>query len=318
VSEVKPTLSKDVLRDPVSPNTWQVNFRYWLWDSSRYREYTWIVAYFTVIFAKGYEYKISFESPVENFGITFPFVVKTQSPNVKSVFIYGLDYPTRSKSNYGTSFVVSGSHFHFKSATKYKLDGEVFNIVRIFYFSPKAKNINKFVATIPTYLKQLHIYNQNSFTLLVIPNYIISVNQKDISNIDTDLFAEITEPIFSAFFREISHNWFDLISTRNISPVLFSKSLFDVYPHNTKNLTLYAFKTREFADVGLNTVRTINPHFTDKTNLTSTLTLTISGEFKNINEFNVSGTTAVANCINTTWNRFGGEWTSCGTWKLLS
>ena len=351
MSEVKPTLVKDVLRDPVPPNTWLANFPRWLWGSSKYREYTWIISYFAVISAKSYEYKISFEKPVEKFGLVFPFVVKTQSPNIKGVFIYGVEYPVRSGTNYGTSFIVSGSYFHFKSATRYKLDGEVFNIVRIFYFSPQLKNKSKIVVVIPAYIKHIYIYNLNFAGCFIIPNRIINITQKGKSKLSLDilatrsinpefsskyyLYTDFTGSISAVIFKERQNTWFDLNVIRNENAVFISKSFGGVNLLVSKNLKPEfvdksaislnlvvanginsEFKSKVFVEISLSVIKVINPTFLNRNILFSVGITTISPMFVNSNKFTVMVFNSSASCSNTSWNRFGGEWLTCGAWKL--
>ncbi len=169
MSEVKPTLVKGVLKETDIPNSWKTNFSNWLWDNAKGRGYTWIMSTFSTIFIKSYEYRLSFEKRVEKFGFTFPFVVKTNSNDVKEVFIYGTGYKTRSGVNYGTSFIVSGLEFHFKLATRYKLEGDVFNTFKIFYILPNVQNRSVLECAIPTlYYVKPYLYNKNTFWASII------------------------------------------------------------------------------------------------------------------------------------------------------
>ncbi len=330
MSEVKPTLIKEVLRDPEVPNTWMTNFSNWLWDDARGREYTWIIAYFTVITAKGYEYKVSFETPVENFGLTFPFVVKTQSSGVKKVSIYGVDYYARSKSNYGTSFIVSGSNFHFKSATRYKLEGEVFNIVRLFYLSPQFRNSNKLIITIPLMLKNLHLYNLNklyagfiltrfaSFSALDKPVLEIHLNTiRDLEPVffnRNELYSELS--LLDITFKERTTGFCGVDVVRDLSPQFLNKQAFEqsVEVQRTVNSE---FLDKSRIDTHINTSKTLTSNFSDR--------LTVEAEFSvfryvnstllNRNQFNATiQKVGSSTCSETTWDKFGGAWSTCETW----
>ncbi len=332
MSEVKPTLIKEVLKDPEVPNAWITNFTNWLWDDARGREYTWIITYFTVINAKGYEYKVSFETPVEKFGLTFPFVVKTQSSGVKKVSIYGVEYYPRSKSNYGTSFVVSGSNFHFKSATRYKLEGEVFNIVRLFYSSPQFRNRNEVIITIPLMLKNLYLYNLNDLDAELILTRFAQFLATEKSNAEIRLNTiRNLEPVFlntnefhaelsfsDITFKQIARVFCDVVLVKGVSATFLNKHVFEPSFEVQKTISP-EFLNKAQIDLRIDSITTLTSSFLNKSNFEVGIVAfrDIRLSFANLNKLDATTQKADAlTCSETNWNRFGGVWTGCGTWTL--
>jgi hypothetical protein len=134
MSEVKPTLVYIGDLDEISPpiNSWLYCFPAGKWVDAQNRSWFWLMIN-VVNVPSAYEYRIKFDVPIEDTTLIFPFVVKTQSNDVKKVFINGVEYQVRSKENYGDKFVVSGQEFSFKIATKHKLTRQTVPILGLEY-----------------------------------------------------------------------------------------------------------------------------------------------------------------------------------------
>jgi hypothetical protein len=141
MSEVKPTLVQlDLDTEGVPVNSWVSNFPSGKWIDAQSRGWYWIMVS-AVSLSNAYEYRIRFDSPVENMTLIFPYVVKTTNDGIKKVFIKGVEYQVRSKQNYGDRFVVSGQEFSFKVATEYKLDKRTIPILMLEYKQAVFKSV---------------------------------------------------------------------------------------------------------------------------------------------------------------------------------
>jgi len=229
MSEVKPTLVQATKSDGLSLNSWLSNFPVGKWIDAQIRSWFWLFVKSTIV-ADAYEYRIRFDSPVENVTLIFPYVVKTSDSGIKKAFIGGVEYRVRSNENYGDMFVVSGQNFAFKIATKHKISKQTVPILSVEHKQAVFKNIN-----------------------LLGSNYVM---------------------------------------LRYYSPELITV--------NTVKAYYYA-------------IRNVSPAFITLASLTSNniMTRTTSSTFNNVNVFSAP---VITNCKNTSWDRFGGIWTSCETW----
>ncbi len=268
MSEVKTTLVKEVLRDTDTPNTWKINFPRWLWFSARNRGYTWISTVFSNIFLKSYEYRLSFDRPVANFGFTFPFVVKTNSAGVKDVFIYGVNYTPRSKANYGTSFIVSGSDFHFKSATRYKLEGDVFNILKLFYTLPQLTSKNElFALTNAIRSADIYFYDTNLVHASVVCVCLLHPTFKDNLSISVSLIKD--EGTAFVFTKRVFGD-FDLSVIRTLSS-RFSDKPYLEFNHNVLRKLSSEYLTVNKLHTDISSARTFSLFFVEKPDILTDL-----------------------------------------------
>ena len=228
MSEVKPTLSHFDIRNPPI-NSWLSAFPTGKWIDAQSRNWYWIIIN-VVSFTNAYEYRIKFDTSTENMTLIFPYVVKTSDKEVKKVFIDGVEYQVRSKTNYGNRFVVSGREFSFKVATKHKLDKQTVPFLTFEYKQALFKSV-KF------------------------------------------LNSEYIRLRYSSFnFNVVNTTSLNYIAIRNNHPTFSVVSLTTCYYKAIRN------------------------------------TLSV---FNNINSVSVP---VIANCRDTSWQRFGGVWSSCDTW----
>ena len=352
MSEVKPTFVKEVLKDTDIPNSWKKNFSNWLWSSARSREYTWLISIFSTIFIKSYEYKLSFEKPVENFGFTFPFVVKINSSRVKDVFIYGVNYKPRSKVNYGTSFVISGSDFYFKTATRYKLEGDVFNIFKLFYTLPQFTDKSKLSILASAILGiDVNFYNANTFYPSILRISFLHPSLKSDLKIVASLVKNLgitcvfTKRVFSDFdlkvirtlttdFSEKSRLKFDCNVLRNTITLFANKNKIKVDFRSTLN-TNAEFLTSEQINGYPYIVRLTNPQIVNRNELKVGFASNIESKFQTIgkldcviskkgliesaflNRNDLTVVISTTGCYDTTWERFGGVWITCEYWVMV-
>jgi len=349
-TEVKPSLTGDTSSSGGDNivNTWLDNFPNGYWADAEDRGYVWIisnVSYYST--DKGYEYKVHFDSPVSNFVINFPFVVKTSDAVVNSVVIDNTGYNTRSYENYGTSFIISGSYFSFKAGTRFKLSDQALPIVSIYYRSVVFYNSNNVSVILQSNRNVNPIFN-NSNTIYAFLH-------------DRDLFPSFyNNNIMKVFFPTILTNIrFSNVNTgsvkasatRNINPSLNNRNtvfiwLYGLYTSaefyskqvmNVINLDGHYlfpnFLTSQREDTNLRVWRLVNASYTSSNTLTVSLIKQkfIAPVFVNKNAVSCTYTRAhitqsmfinsqnmfilgIANCYSTDWTRFGGVWIGCQTW----
>jgi len=182
--------------------------------------------------------------------LIFPYVVKTSDKEVKKVFIDGVEYQVRSKTNYGNRFVVSGREFSFKVATKHKLDKQTVPFLTFEYKQALFKSV-KF------------------------------------------LNSEYIRLRYSSFN-------FNVVNTTSLNYIRLRYSSFNFNVVNTTSLNYIA-------------IRNNHPTFS-VVSLTTCYYKVIRNTLSVFNNINSVSVPVIANCRDTSWQRFGGVWSSCDTW----
>jgi hypothetical protein len=337
MSEVKPTLVsvRDEGSEQILPNSWRSNFPNARWSDANNRGYLWVMYNRSAIFnVKSYEFRVKFNEPVSNFFISFPIVVKTLNEGVHETFINSTKYNKRSKINYGTGFTISGSEFHFKVATRYKLSGRVYPIVYVYYNNATFNNLNRLnivgfrtnIELKPVFTNRNILYNAviyinptfiNVNRLIYKGSVAISTRFINVNNLITSL-ANCQNTTWERFGEVWSgcRIWMPSVP---VSVFTNRNNLITSFP-NCENTTWDRFGEMwigcEFwvpltppsgAFINVNDLKT------DIVN-----TRTSSGEFININNITVEDIRTVDACSDTTWDRFGGIWEGCERWMPLT
>jgi hypothetical protein len=350
-TEVKPSLTKETASSSGDGfvNTWLDNFPNGYWADAEGRDYVWIISDISYTpNNKAYEYKVKFDTPVSNFVINFPFVVKTSDHDVNNTAIENVGYKVRSYENYGTSFIISGSSFSFKVATRYKMSDQDLPILRLYYNS-NITFLNKNIITITTQSRRLissafnnknfiHVflhdrdmfpvfYNKNMMQVFT-PTVLTNTSFVNTNTVSVNIVRKTN--INSTFLNE--NTIFVWLYGLYTSADFYSKQVMDVI--NLDGFYLFLnFFTSQREDITPNVLRFVNASYTNSNILTTPLIKQafIKPVFVNKNTISCAYTRAhisqnvfinsqsmsilcVANCHSTDWSRFGGMWIGCQTW----
>jgi hypothetical protein len=350
-TEVKPSLTKETSSSSGDGfvNTWLDNFPNGYWADAEGRDYVWIVSDISYTpNSKAYEYKVKFDTPVSNFVINFPFVVKTSDYDINNTAIENVRYNVRSYENYGTSFIISGSSFSFKVATRYKLSDQDLPILRLYYNS-NITFLNKNTITVNPQGRRTISPAFNNENLIY-----VFLHDRDVFPVfynKNSMKVFIPTVLTNTSFVNINNSLVNILRKRNINPTFlngnnvfvwlyglytsvdfYTKQVMDVI--NLDGYDLFSvFLTSQKENITLDVWRFINASYTNSNTLNTSLIkqVFIAPVFTNENTASCSYTRAhisqsvfinsqnmlilcVANCYATDWSRFGGMWIGCQTW----
>ncbi len=311
MSEVKPKLvSYGAGEGTTLANSWLANFPSGKWTDAQNRNWYWVVVN-AVNVPSAYEYRVKFDVPAENTTLTFPFVVKTSDEGVKQVFIDGVEYRVRSKENYGNRFIVSGREFSFKVATRYKLPKQTVPILTLEYKQAVFKTANSLNIDNYFILRQLFPEFRVISTIDAIPVRMPHISLDFISSAFADCYYTVSRNV-AGLFHNSNKVEASQFAIRNCSSSLYNTNTIDA-----RTVLVFSVPSSFY---NINAIETqfivawsVNSAFANSNSMECRYAIIrpVLSEFININTISEP---VIANCRDTSWQRFGGVWQSCETW----